>query len=89
MMPSTSIFQSSIFGAPTRLEPTTHRVARRYWSSAHHADLRSTHVMKGEQRETWPCQRHKQIWPVGTKNLGHLFEEELLVLGVLEVVLLR
>jgi hypothetical protein len=39
-MPSTSIFQSSIFGAPTRLEPTTHRVARRYWSSAPHADLR-------------------------------------------------
>jgi hypothetical protein len=40
IMPSTSIFQSSIFGAPTRLEPTTHRVVRRYWSSAPHADLR-------------------------------------------------
>jgi hypothetical protein len=33
-------FQSSIFGAATRLEPTTHRVVLRYWSSAPHADLR-------------------------------------------------
>jgi hypothetical protein len=40
IMPSTSIFQSIIFGAPTRLEPRTHRVVRRYWSSAPHADLR-------------------------------------------------
>jgi hypothetical protein len=39
-MPSTSIFQSSIFGAPTRLKPTTHRVVRQYWSSAPHANLR-------------------------------------------------
>jgi hypothetical protein len=39
IMPSTSLFQSSIFGAPTRLEPTTHKVVCRYWSSAPHVDL--------------------------------------------------
>jgi hypothetical protein len=35
-----TIFQSSIFGAPSRLEPTTHRVVRQYWSIAPHADLK-------------------------------------------------
>jgi hypothetical protein len=50
-MPRTSIFQNSIFWAPTRLEPTTHRVVCRYWSSAPHADLRMvrSHIITNGQ----------------------------------------
>jgi hypothetical protein len=52
-VPSTSFFQSSIFGAPIRLEPTTHIVVCRYWSSAPHADLMMvrSHVSQYNQKK--------------------------------------
>jgi hypothetical protein len=47
-----NVFQRSILGAPTGIEPTTHRVVRRYWSSAPHADLKMV-TLGNNQRAAW------------------------------------